>query len=121
MRREKWLRAVVLASALFAGIGCGGDDGEGPSDPEPPEGDPCAAPGMTMTGCECSEEQPPGSRVCLESKVWSVCSCPSPRDCNPGQRVRCALCDGDTERRVVDCEPDGTYDCSCDNGSAGSG
>ena len=113
-----------MAWALLAimCLACGDDGDSGPSEPEPPEGEPCAAAGITQNGCTCTEEQPPGTRTCLASKVWSQCTCPPVRDCNPGETIRCGVvCEGENMRREVMCKPDGTYVCPCNGGSAGSG
>jgi hypothetical protein len=111
MGRETRLRIGAWALATLILVACGNDSGE--PDADPPEGEPCVAAGISETGCMCSTDRPPGSRVCLEEKIWGECECPPVRDCAPGQRVRCSLCGSETERRIVICEDGGTYDCSC--------
>jgi hypothetical protein len=117
--RLERLRRLAMCATVLAMLACGGDDG-GKQGEDEPEGEPCASPGQSMTGCVCSQEQPPGSRRCTSGGVWSPCTCPPPRPdsaCVQGDRIQCvSTCPGESEPRVVMCLQGNTFDCSCDSG-----
>jgi hypothetical protein len=107
--------AAALVCALGLALGACGDDESEEVDSGPP-GERCAAPGIGDNRCFCSAEQPLGYRSCMGNRIWSECECarPGTQDtCTSGQPVRCTPCPGTSEERIVECQEDNTFDCSC--------
>ena len=106
---------VVGIGILALTFGCGTKhDTAGASDAGASER--CFSPGVTMTGCFCSVDQPPGLHKCGANMSWSPCICPPSQradKCIKGEPVPCPVCQGESVARTTTCLQDGTRDCAC--------
>lgn len=108
------LGAAFCALSLTL-LACGDDEDESEEDAGP-AGEPCPAPGIGDNNCVCSSAQPKGYRECRQNRTWSDCECApagTQDTCTSGQPVRCTPCPPDYEERIIKCDEDNTFDCSC--------
>jgi hypothetical protein len=108
---KRWFVLGMFGAVFAFTSACGADDDDVDAGPE---GERCASPGYTETGCLCGNGAV-GRRTCGANSIWKECSCPPVNEqCAEGRDVQCNPCPGETTGRITKCLQAGTFDCACE-------